>query len=130
MTRGPRRASTSPEAYCHVPHGSQADFSGDIEGTVERYAPGFRKLVIARAKKSAADLEQYNPNYVGGDINAGVSDLLGAILPAGRDGWTRTLDPGPEHLSLFVVDSAWRRSTRHVRVLTAARSVLKRVFER
>lgn len=63
-------------AYCHVPHGSTADMTEAIERQVERFAPDFRDCILARATRSAAEMEKYNPNYVGGDINAGVQDLL------------------------------------------------------
>ena len=62
-------------AYCHVPHGSTQDMSAAIEAQLERFAPGFRDCVIARAAHNAAQMETYNPNYVGGDINGGVQDL-------------------------------------------------------
>lgn len=62
-------------AYCHVPQGSQLDMTGSIEGQIERFAPGFRDLVLARHTMNAAEMESYNPNYVGGDINGGVQDL-------------------------------------------------------
>ncbi len=62
-------------AYCHVPHGSQFDMTERIEAQIERFAPGFRDLVLARHVTSPADLERYNANYIGGDINGGVQDL-------------------------------------------------------
>jgi phytoene dehydrogenase-like protein len=62
-------------AYCHVPSGSTRDMTGCIENQIERFAPGFRELVLARHTLNAQEMEQYNPNYVGGDINGGVSDL-------------------------------------------------------
>ena len=62
-------------AYCHVPHGSCVDVSSIIENKIERYAPGFRDVILARNVFSAAAMEQYNPNYVGGDINGGLQDL-------------------------------------------------------
>ena len=58
-------------AYCHAPHGSDADLTDIIDAQIERFAPGFRDVVLARATMSAADFEAYNPNYVGGDIAAG-----------------------------------------------------------
>src|SRR5260370_3428762 len=42
-----------------------------IEAQVERFAPGFRDLILARSVRTAADMERHNPNYVGGDINSG-----------------------------------------------------------
>ncbi len=62
-------------AYCHVPHGSTADVSELIESKIERYAPGFREGILARHTLNAAAMEQYNANYVGGDINGGLQDL-------------------------------------------------------
>ncbi len=61
-------------AYCHIPRGSTADMSAAIEAQVERFAPGFRDLVLARATRDAAGLEAYDANYVGGDINGGIQD--------------------------------------------------------
>lgn len=63
-------------AYCHVPNGSAVDMTAAIEGQIERFAPGFRDLVLARSAMNAVQMEQYNPNYVGGDINSGVQDLF------------------------------------------------------
>jgi phytoene dehydrogenase-like protein len=62
-------------AYCHVPHGSNLDVSDRIEDQIERFAPGFRKLVLARHVMSPAQLEAHNPNLVGGDINGGAQTL-------------------------------------------------------
>jgi phytoene dehydrogenase-like protein len=62
-------------AYCHVPHGSTIDATRAIEDHVERCAPGFRDLVIARVTAGPAELEHYNANYIGGDINGGLADL-------------------------------------------------------
>jgi phytoene dehydrogenase-like protein len=62
-------------AYCHVPHGSAEDVTGRLEAQIERFAPGFRDRILARRTHTAADMEAYNPNYIGGDINAGVQDL-------------------------------------------------------
>jgi len=63
-------------AYCHVPAGSTLDMTGAIETQIERFAPGFREVVLARSTRTAAEMEVYNPNYIGGDINGGVQDLL------------------------------------------------------
>ena len=62
-------------AYCHVPSGSDADLTAAVEAQVERFAPGFRDLVLARSIRTAVDFQRYNPNYIGGDINGGVQDL-------------------------------------------------------
>jgi phytoene dehydrogenase-like protein len=62
-------------AYCHVPNGSAIDMTEAIEGQVERFAPGFRDLILASGTRTAAGYERYNPNFIGGDINGGVLDL-------------------------------------------------------
>jgi phytoene dehydrogenase-like protein len=62
-------------AYCHVPNGSTVDMTGSIEAQIERFAPGFRDHILARSARTTADIEAYDPNYVGGDINTGVQDL-------------------------------------------------------
>jgi len=62
-------------AYCHVPNGSTVDMTARIEAQVERFAPGFRDLVLSRQVRDPAALEAENANYVGGDINGGVQDI-------------------------------------------------------
>jgi phytoene dehydrogenase-like protein len=66
-------------AYAHVPHGSPVDMSGVIEAEIERAAPGFGETVLVRAVRTAPAMEAYDPNYVGGDINAGLQDLRGIV---------------------------------------------------
>jgi phytoene dehydrogenase-like protein len=61
--------------YCHVPHGSRVDMLPRIERQIERFAPGFRDRVLARSVMTPADIERHNPNFVGGDIAAGVNDV-------------------------------------------------------
>jgi phytoene dehydrogenase-like protein len=68
-------------AYCHVPHGSSLDMTAAVDAQIERFAPGFREVVLARATVNAVEMEAYNPNYVGGDIASGVQDW--------RQLWTR-----------------------------------------
>ena len=62
-------------AYCHVPNGSEEDMTERIEAQVERFAPGFRELVLARSTLGPRDLEARDRNLVGGDINGGAMDL-------------------------------------------------------
>jgi phytoene dehydrogenase-like protein len=62
-------------AYCHVPNGSTFDMTERIERQIERFAPGFRDLVLARSSRSPEENEHENANLVGGDINGGVQDL-------------------------------------------------------
>ena len=61
--------------YCHVPNGSTFDMTERIESQIERFAPGFLDCVLARNTMSPADLEEYNPNYLGGDIAGGVQNF-------------------------------------------------------
>jgi phytoene dehydrogenase-like protein len=61
--------------YCHVPSGSDVDMTERIETQIERFAPGFRDLVLGRTVRTAVDVEKENPNYVGGAIDAGAGTL-------------------------------------------------------
>jgi phytoene dehydrogenase-like protein len=62
-------------AYCHVPHGSTVEMTSRIESQVERFAPGFRDLILARHAMTPAALELHDANLIGGDISGGVMDL-------------------------------------------------------
>ena len=73
-TRAPAGKQTA-WAYCHVPNGSEVDMTERIEAQVERFAPGFRDLILARHAMGPAELEAHNRNLVGGDLNAGAMDL-------------------------------------------------------
>lgn len=73
-SRAPRQKQTA-WAYCHVPNGSTVDMTAVIEKQVERYAPGFRERILGRHTFNAEEMEFYNPNYAGGDINGGVNDV-------------------------------------------------------
>ena len=79
---------TTAWAYCHVPAGSTVDMTDRIEAQVERFAPGFRDLILARATHSPAQMETYDANYIGGDINGGIQDIRQLIFRP----WP-TLDP-------------------------------------
>src|ERR1044071_4999412 len=61
--------------YCHMPHASTFDMAERIEAQIERFAPGFRTIVLARSIFSPGELERYNPNYIGGDIGGGAPTL-------------------------------------------------------
>jgi phytoene dehydrogenase-like protein len=62
-------------AYCHVPPRWDGDATAAIEAQVERFAPGFRKLILARHVMTPRDFEKYNRNDVGGDIVGGANTL-------------------------------------------------------
>ncbi len=73
-TRAPKDKHTA-WAYCHVPNGSTMDMTDAIEDQVERFAPGFKDIILARHTFNAEQMEEYNPNYIGGDINSGAIDI-------------------------------------------------------
>jgi phytoene dehydrogenase-like protein len=73
-TRAPTGKHTA-WGYCHVPNGSKFDMTECIESQIERFAPGFGRLVLARKVMSPAELENYNPNYSGGDIAGGIQSF-------------------------------------------------------
>jgi phytoene dehydrogenase-like protein len=65
--------------YCHVPNGSTVDMTARIENQIERFAPGFRDLILAKKAMAPADFQQHNANYIGGDIGGGAMDLWQAF---------------------------------------------------
>ncbi|HEY6565484.1 MAG TPA: NAD(P)/FAD-dependent oxidoreductase, partial [Pirellulaceae bacterium] len=102
----PTRAPTGKHtlwAYCHVPSGSTEDMTAIIEAQIERFAPGFRDTILARATMTAAQMEQYNPNYVGGDINGGMQDLRQLFMRPTTNFWNPYSTPSAR---LFICSSA------------------------
>lgn len=65
--------------YCHVPNGYQGDMVDKIESQIERFAPGFRDCILARSVMGPLELEQHNPNLIGGDI-AGGAPTVGQLF--------------------------------------------------
>ena len=59
--------------YAHVPHGSARDVGDLVQRQVERFAPGFSDLVLARHSLSAQDLAADDPTLVGGDVACGAT---------------------------------------------------------
>lgn len=57
--------------YCHVPSRSTVDMTDAIDAQIERFAPGFRDVVLARHSADSSWYEAYNPNIIGGDIAGG-----------------------------------------------------------
>ncbi|MBD0348751.1 MAG: NAD(P)/FAD-dependent oxidoreductase [Thermoleophilia bacterium] len=82
-TRAPPGKHTA-WAYCHVPNGSAGNMTDAIEAQVERFAPGFRDLVLARSSMSPADFERHNGNLVGGDINGGAMTVAQSVFRPAR----------------------------------------------
>jgi phytoene dehydrogenase-like protein len=66
--------------YAQVPNGWRHDLTAAIEEQIERFAPGFGELVLARTVTAPADLQARNPNNVGGDIACGRCDQLRLLL--------------------------------------------------
>jgi phytoene dehydrogenase-like protein len=77
-TRAPEGKHTA-WAYCHVPNGSSFDMTERIEAQIERFAPGFRDLVIGRSVLGPGGLERHDRNFVGGDINGGAATIRGLL---------------------------------------------------
>jgi phytoene dehydrogenase-like protein len=92
---------TTAWAYCHVPNGSDVDMTERIETQVERFAPGFRDRVLARSTHSTAQMEAHDANYVGGDINAGISDIRQLLFRP-----TVSLDPYHAGPGLYLASSS------------------------
>ncbi|WP_336322077.1 NAD(P)/FAD-dependent oxidoreductase [Streptomyces lavendofoliae] len=67
-------------AYGHVPHAWEGDLTEAVERQIERFAPGFRDLVLARATAGPPQLAARNANYVGGDIACGAAGGLQLLL--------------------------------------------------
>jgi phytoene dehydrogenase-like protein len=89
-------------AYCHVPAGSAIDMTERIENQLERFAPGFKDIIIARHTMNCQDYENYNANYIGGDINGGIQDWR-QILARPVLRWNPYTTPNP---ALFVCSSS------------------------
>jgi phytoene dehydrogenase-like protein len=62
--------------YAHVPNGSDFDMTERIEAQIERFAPGFGRLVLARSTRTPKDVAAANANHEGGDISGGAVDGL------------------------------------------------------
>ena len=62
-------------AYCHVPNGSTKNMTAIIEQQIERFAPGLRDCILAKHEMNNEAIQDYNANYIGGDINGGAQLL-------------------------------------------------------
>jgi phytoene dehydrogenase-like protein len=113
-------------AYCHVPHGADVDMTHRIERQIERFAPGFRQLILARHVTTPRMLEAHNPNMIGGDIGGGANTLRQFLFrPTPR--WNPYATPDPR---LFLCSSSTPPGggVHGMCGYWAARTVLRRVF--
>jgi phytoene dehydrogenase-like protein len=100
-TRAPAGSHTG-WAYCHVPSGSSVDMTERIEAQVERFAPGFRDVILHRRVMSTQDIEAHNANMIGGDIGGGANDVAQVLFrPFPR--WNPYTTPNPR---LFLCSSS------------------------
>lgn len=67
-------------AYCHVPNGWQGSLLTEVEAQVERFAPGFRDCIVATSVQAPADMQRWDANLVGGDVNGGAVNLGQFVL--------------------------------------------------
>jgi phytoene dehydrogenase-like protein len=115
-------------AYCHVPHGATADMTERLERQIERFAPGFRDVIMERHVMTPAALEAHNPNLVGGDIGGGANTLRQFMLrPVPR--WNPYATSNPR---LFICSSSTPPGggVHGMCGYWAARTALRRVFRR
>jgi len=113
--------------YCHVPSGSTEDMTARIEAQIERFAPGFRDLILKRTSTNSRDVESHNANYIGGDISAGSHAGLQFIA---RPTWA--IDPYATPTREIYLCSAATPPGAGVHGLcgyNAARSALRRSFD-
>ena len=113
-------------AYCHVPHGADVDMTDRIERQIERFAPGFRDVVLARHIMTPRRLQEHNPNMIGGDVGGGANTLAQFLLrPAPR--WNPYATSNPR---LFLCSSSTPPGggVHGMCGYWAARTVLRRAF--
>ena len=100
-TRAPAGKHTG-WAYCHVPNGCTVDMTDIIERQIERLAPGFRDVILARHVMPPDAIERHNASFVGGDIGGGENTLFQTLArPLLR--WNPYTTPNPR---LFLASSA------------------------
>lgn len=115
-------------AYCHVPNGSEEDVTDRIEAQVERFAPGFRALVLARRVHGPRELEAWNPNLVGGDVGGGAPTLAQTLARpvASPTPWATPL----KHLYVCSASTPPGGGVHGMCGYHAARTALRRTFGR
>jgi phytoene dehydrogenase-like protein len=124
-SRAPRERHTG-WAYCHVPHGADVDMTERIERQIERFAPRFRDVILARHVITPTMLQAHNANMIGGDIGGGANTLRQFLMrPAPR--WNSYTTSNPR---LFLCSSSTPPGggVHGMCGYWAARTVLRRVF--
>jgi phytoene dehydrogenase-like protein len=113
--------------YCHVPCGSTVDMTERVENQIQRFAPGFKDLILARHTFNSVQLQQHNENIVGGDIGGGANDLMQIIArPVLK--WDPYSTPNPR---IFICSSSTPPGggVHGMCGYNAANSALKKVFK-
>ncbi|MBV8550292.1 MAG: NAD(P)/FAD-dependent oxidoreductase [Acidobacteriaceae bacterium] len=88
-TRAPSGHHTA-WAYCHVPNGWNGSALAQMEAQIERFAPGFRECILARAVHDPAAMQRWNANLVGGDVIGGAANLTQFVF---RPTWRQYATP-------------------------------------
>ena len=112
--------------YAHVPSGSPVDQADSVTKVFERFAPGFRDVVVAVRSVPAARLAEHNANLVGGDIGVGGNTLFHALA-----GPTPRLNPWSTPIPKAYLCSSATPPGGGVHGMSgyyAARTVLRREF--
>ena len=112
--------------YAHVPSGSPVDQADSVTKVFERFAPGFRDVVVAVRSVPAARLADHNANLVGGDIGVGGNTLFHALA-----GPTPRLNPWSTPIPRVYLCSSATPPGGGVHGMAgyyAARTVLRREF--
>lgn len=113
-------------AYCHVPNGSTVDMGPQIDAQLERFAPGFGDLVVARHTRTAVQQEAYNATCIGGDISGGAASVWQTLFrPTPRIDPYATPVPG---LFLCSASTPPGAGVHGMAGMHAARSALRRRF--
>lgn len=122
-TRTPEGKHTA-WAYCHVPNGSREDMTSRLEAQIERFAPGFRDLILARSSHGPADLEFHNANMIGGDIGGGANLISQFFLRPTR----KTYSTGTRGIYLCSASTPPGGGVHGMCGYNAARRAIKEVF--
>ena len=113
--------------YAHVPAGSERDVTEDVIGQIERFAPGFRDVVVTSRCTPAAEMSRHDESYVGGDIAGGAVTMWQMVArPAPR------VDPyavGLEGVYLCSASTPPGPGVHGLGGWYAARRVLRREFD-